>query len=721
MKLDYRIKIVAVLYILAVLILLGRSYKTNRKALTIIKDQFGLQQLYVAESIADRIREEMDGFVGGLELLDESYDVPDFSSDTSLKSFRNAMSKVLNVFNSPCVYDLALLDDTGKLRISVLRSHMEGTDYSSRPYFQRAKDAEKNDVIFEYNMGEGVHAGQNVQFIVKPLKSSNGDFSGVLCYMILFNKMVDSLMPYDLSGTKSCVVSKDGVILSKRSGIPYSGIDEADKKGVDLETLMKELEFGKTYRGDYVSKDGGKYAIVTVPIKSNDQIFSMVIATPERVFEKLLLPFSKEYAIHISIVIGILVGLTLVVIFIMSKWNLQLNKVIDTKTTALSEFEQKQKIILATINEVFWQTDADGRYKYISSGALSVYGFSPEELVQTSLFDLMSKESLDGFRKKLTLHEQNRRPFSNVERVIVCKDGKQLMLATNGIPLFDAEGNFEGFVGADRDITKRKNTEQKLMHYAEQLEQVRSNLEQKVEERTKELEAAHARLVRKERGAVLGQLSIAVSHELRNPLGVISNAIFYFNMKKDSLEDPVLRENIDIVSREIKTANKIITDILNFSRDSTPVRLESNINRLVQEILLKAMIPEEVRVVTEFDEDILPVAIDPTQVAQIFLNLLENAVNAMGQSGRIWVATMRNEKTIQVFFVDDGPGIAEKDLENIFEPLYTTRAKGIGLGLAIAKNLAEANNARISVRSREGEGAVFTVTFMLNNGEENRS
>ncbi len=285
------------------------------------------------------------------------------------------------------------------------------------------------------------------------------------------------------------------------------------------------------------------------------------------------------------------------------------------------------------------------------------------------------------------------------------------------MPLYDAEGNLEGFVGTDRDITQRKKAEKELRHYAKQLEQVRSSLEQKVGERTKELKAAHVKLVRKERASVLGQLSIAVSHELRNPLGVINNAVYYFNMKKDLFDDPVMRENIDIVSREIKTANKIIADILDFSRDNKPVRLESNINSLVKEMLTRSTTPDKIQVVTVFAEDIPPVAIDPTQVAQIFLNLLENALDAIGESGMIWVATRCSEKTVEVVFADDGPGISEDDLKDIFEPLFTTRAKGIGLGLAIAKNLAESNNAKISVKSKKGEGSVFIVTFFLNERE----
>ncbi len=711
MKYDFRIKIIAVLYVLAVVILVGRSYQTNSKALSIIKEQFSLQQLYVAKHVAESIEEEFASFVGGLSLIDEVFDV---SSDTSMKSFRNSITKLFNVFKCSCVDDLAFIDDKGKLRVSVLKPHMEGADYSSWAYFLKAQDAKQNDIIFEHQKGTGVLAGQNAHFIIKPLRSQNGEFYGMVYYKILFNKMVDSFIPYDLSGSKACIINKEGNVLSESSSIAFAATDKEKKSDIDFNSLMPELNPRTAYTGDYISKSGDAYTIVSVPVKITGQTFLMVIITPEQVFRKLLIPFLGEYPIVIISVIGVLVGVSLLFIYLMSKWNLQLNKLVEEKTKNLSESEKKQKIMLATINEVFWEVDADGRYTNISSGALSVLGYSPEEIINTSMFDLMPDENAKEFREKLKMYARNKKSFTNLERINVHKNGKQITLSTNGKPFFDAEGTLKGFRGTDRDVTLQKNAERSLHQYADQLEQIRNSLENKVEERTRELKAAHEKLVRKERASVLGKLSIAVSHELRNPLGVISNAVYYFNMKKDSFADPIVRENIDIISREIKSANKIITDILNFSRNNTLVRLESNINLLVQEMLSKAATPDKVQVFTVFDEDIPTVEIDPTQVAQIFLNLLENAVDAMDYAGTIWVATSRHEKTIEVAFADDGPGISENDLENIFEPLFTTRAKGIGLGLAIAKNLAEANNAKISVKSKKGEGAIFTVTFSLN-------
>jgi len=262
-----------------------------------------------------------------------------------------------------------------------------------------------------------------------------------------------------------------------------------------------------------------------------------------------------------------------------------------------------------------------------------------------------------------------------------------------------------------RDITERKQAEEELKKYAKALEEARNNLEKKVQERTQELKEAHEALVCKERLAALGQLSSSVGHELRNPLGVIKNACYFLNMKIETIQDEAVKDNIGIMNREIDTANKIITDLLDFTRIRESMRQAADVNQLVTETLSKSQIPENVTVSTDFSEEMASVSIDPIQVGQIFLNLIENAVYAMGEGGTLKVSTKETEGSVKVVFVDDGCGILKKNMEKIFEPLFTTKAKGIGLGLSVSKSLAEANGADILVVSEEGKGSRFVVRF----------
>ena len=249
-----------------------------------------------------------------------------------------------------------------------------------------------------------------------------------------------------------------------------------------------------------------------------------------------------------------------------------------------------------------------------------------------------------------------------------------------------------------------------LQNYAAQLEEARNNSERTVEERTRELNRTHKALVQKEKLAVLGELAASVSHELRNPLGVIKNAIYFFKMRLHTFKDEEIKENIQLIDKEITTANKIISDLLDFTRDKTPVRLSVDLNNLVKEMLSKASIPNNIKVITELTESMITVSADPTQIAQVFSNLIENALQAMEDGGTLRVATKSNG-TAEVVFADDGCGIPQDNLEKIFEPLFTTKTKGIGLGLAISKSLIESNGGSISAESNGTQGSTFTVTF----------
>jgi signal transduction histidine kinase len=243
------------------------------------------------------------------------------------------------------------------------------------------------------------------------------------------------------------------------------------------------------------------------------------------------------------------------------------------------------------------------------------------------------------------------------------------------------------------------------------LEAARNNLESKVEERTMELKNAHQALVKKEKLAVVGEMASSVSHELRNPLGVIKNAIYFLSMHEDTFKNEELKDNLHIIMREINTANKIISDLLDFTRDKKPIRLDINLNQLVKEMLSKASIPNNIKVTTELTEDMATVSIDPTQVAQIILNLVDNAVQSMEEGGTLTIATTVTNGTTDIIFTDEGCGISKENLERIFDPLFTTKTKGIGLGLAISKSMAETNGGSIVVESDGKKGSTFIVRF----------
>jgi PAS domain S-box-containing protein len=252
-----------------------------------------------------------------------------------------------------------------------------------------------------------------------------------------------------------------------------------------------------------------------------------------------------------------------------------------------------------------------------------------------------------------------------------------------------------------RDITERKQVEQKLAHYSEHLEEM-------VEARTIELREAQEKLVRNEKLAVLGQLAGSVGHELRNPLAVINNALYYLKLiGADSSEK--VKEYLGIIQTETRTAEKIITDLLDFARIKSMDMEPVSASYLAARVLERYPAPQAVNVTLEIPEDLPMLYVDPRQVEQVLGNLVINACQSMSTGGELTITAHQEQEMIAIAVKDTGVGIPPENMKKLFEPLFTTKAKGIGLGLAVSQKLAEANGGSIEVQSEAGVGSTFTV------------
>ena len=250
---------------------------------------------------------------------------------------------------------------------------------------------------------------------------------------------------------------------------------------------------------------------------------------------------------------------------------------------------------------------------------------------------------------------------------------------------------------------------------ASQVEDSRHRLEEKVAARTQELnqtlerlQDAQESLVRREKLALVGHLASGVGHELRNPLGVMSNAVFYLEMVLGSAPENV-REYLGILRQQIALSGKIVNDLLDFSRIN-PAQPQNITVKSIAAAQLDRLAPlEGIRVEQEFPDSLPCVHVDPVHAGQVVMNLLTNAVQAMGDKGGTLKlrARLNGGDVVHLEVTDSGPGVPPENLERIFEPLFTTKARGIGLGLAVSKSLALANGGDLAVISDPGVGATF--------------
>jgi signal transduction histidine kinase len=242
---------------------------------------------------------------------------------------------------------------------------------------------------------------------------------------------------------------------------------------------------------------------------------------------------------------------------------------------------------------------------------------------------------------------------------------------------------------------------------ADEVQRSQDTLEDQVAQRTRELREARESLARREKLTLIAHLAGGVGHEIRNPLGVMSNAIYYLEaVQKDAPKD--VRDYLALLRQQVNVTAKIVNDLLDMSRTTPAHRQVMHVKDLVEPRLerLKGTVIER-----DLPADLPAIDVDPVHAGQVLDNLLENAVQAMGGSGTIRVqARDTRQGSVQIEIADTGPGIRPEHVSKIFEPLFTTKARGIGLGLAVSKSLAQANGGDLALVSAPGQGARFAFT-----------
>jgi signal transduction histidine kinase len=219
-----------------------------------------------------------------------------------------------------------------------------------------------------------------------------------------------------------------------------------------------------------------------------------------------------------------------------------------------------------------------------------------------------------------------------------------------------------------------------------------------------------ARLQRNERLATLGQVAGGIAHELRNPLNVVKTSVYYLLNARNP--PPEKRdEHLRRIERHVGLADGVITTLSNFARmplpQLVPVALESCVRESVEDNPPGAGIAVEL----SFAPGLPPALADGDQLRIVFGNLIRNARDAMPTGGRLSVVARPVGEGVEVDVADTGVGIPPGDLARVMEPLYSTKARGLGLGLAISRTVLEKMGARLRVESEPGQGSTFTITL----------
>jgi signal transduction histidine kinase len=292
------------------------------------------------------------------------------------------------------------------------------------------------------------------------------------------------------------------------------------------------------------------------------------------------------------------------------------------------------------------------------------------------------------------------------------------------------------------DLGKKVNERTlELNETNEELNRIKSDLEIKVAERTKDLEekinelnrsqlgmlymiedmnetsrklkAIQEELIRKERLAILGQFSGNISHELRNPLGVIDSSIYYLQMRLKEKDEKV-QQHLERISLSVKTSTLIIDNLLSLTRMNKPILTRYNVIDLLGNCLETCKIPDTIKIVKDFPEIVIHIKAEKEQFRMAIDNLVKNAIAAMNGTGTLTIKICKTEDAeVELSFMDTGIGINPDHINQVFLPLFTTKAKGIGLGLSITKMIIDNHGGKIYVQAEPGMGAKFTIRLPL--------
>jgi len=371
---------------------------------------------------------------------------------------------------------------------------------------------------------------------------------------------------------------------------------------------------------------------------------------------------------------------------------LHMSDALQTRQAALQESEERYRNLFDRVPVGIFRTTSEGRILDANPALIHILGYPDREtLLATNAAGIYASPEDRGHWQAKADREGRVHGFETRMRR---PDGIIIWVRMSGRIVHDEKNGMTYNEGVMEDITERKRAEE-------------------------ELKAAHEELVRNEKLSIIGRLAGVVGHEIRNPLGVMSNAVYFLKTVMTDADDMV-KEYLDIIKQEIDNSQRIIADLLDFARTKTPQIVPVTINTLVTKVLGKCTIPENIDMQTDIPDALPEVNVDPFQMCQVLQNLIINAIQAMPEGGSLHINAHQGQDPgfIEIMVSDTGEGISPENMEKLFQPLFTTKTKGIGLGLVVCKNLVEANRGRIGVTSELGEGTTFRVVLPVEERKE---
>jgi len=376
-------------------------------------------------------------------------------------------------------------------------------------------------------------------------------------------------------------------------------------------------------------------------------------------------------------------------------------------TEELKKSEEKfEKLFMSNPESVVY-LDMDDRILDVNPRFKEVFGFSLAEIKGKHINDVMVPK--DRIKEARMLDKKARQGYVHFETVRRRKDGALIPVAISTAPV-TVKNRVEATIVVYKDITERKRMEEELRKHSQELEDL-------VEVRTKKLKEA-------ERMAAIGETTTMIGHDLRNPLQSIVNTVYLLREKLKPMPSPAverqgLEKLLGSIDKQVEYMNKLVSDLQDYARPLKPELRKIGLRQMINDALSAIRVPENVRVSTVFDtvslvtEKEFVLKVDPLLMRRVFTNLIMNALQSMPDGGRLTIIASKTEEAVSISIEDTGVGIPKEVMSKLFQPLFTIKPRGAGLGLPVCKRMVEAHGGTITLKSKVGRGTIVTVKIPL--------
>ncbi len=627
-----------------------------------VSDQFNQEQGVIARNIAGLIEKELHTLKKELFLLSQEITAETFGTETGREAIEKSFPRII---------------ESGLSRILILDTLREKT-YS----YGMGRQMTVTDNPLPFNAFPFRREPETPVWVSRTQKKSSGIIlwmgaalkenpQWVICFEINVSLMLTPLLKEVRSGTTgyAWLIDEKGIFLYHPK-TDFVGKDAFRVRAEDypdvplgiINFIQKEKMLngqegtGWYYSGWHRGITGKiKKLIAYCPVlisENSPQKWAVAVVAPVSEIESVIKRGHLRQYISMGLVFLVIVLGAATIVFLESRWSKVLEGRIAERTEALKNSEEKYRSLVESAEDFIFTVDAEGIFQSMNSFTANFFGGHPDDFVGKDLSCLFPDTVSDQQLKLITLVYKHGR---SVRGEFELKMGDHaIWMSANFMPLKDDENIIHSVLCIARDITENKNLEKQLINT--------------------------------EKLASMGTLAAGVAHEINNPLGVILG--FCDLLLRHTDKNSQAFEDLKTIERQGLLCKQVVENLLSFARLSEEVSEYSDLNQCLEEIVKvvrHTLEMNNIELVLELDEVIPPVRGDSRQLQQVFLNLINNAVSAMPDGGKLTLKTYPENpgRRAVVVVQDDGIGIRQEALDRIYEPFFTTKPEGAGTGLGL--------------------------------------